>query len=533
MHGENADSDVSIYRKIKFYPKTMSILLFTFYVIFIVLAVAKFSYDWPDNDDFGTVKWYHGVFVSHEYNAFDVIKAHEEIHPIGAQLAVTLTLFYELGMHFIVAIWFNIIIILTSAALLVIYLANFYRTSIVKLLLPLSVVALSFHPVQTTHLIWAFEMGWFIINSVLLCNALLLEKWGFKAAPLVLALLIFASFASAHACILWVCAALHIGIISDFRHKYVGISFFVTGFCLNIVGVIYSSQAKPEAANPLNYLDMLYYLISILGTMFSTRSESALFILGLIVFFCVTFQFLQYVLNRDRSELDRVALVFTAASLGFLAIFARGRYQYGLSWALDDFHMGPLLVPLLLGLVLAAFRSYDRGGSSYGVKTLSAAVAVFILASVPISLPYMFERGSSMAAREALAMHVACNPGYSRYIIEQANIAPGYYDLIESQLPHIRHLCRSDVSEITLMLKGLRAKYSPDAAPRPEVQDALVALWEVYATHDDLLRAFPPASPDSPDTLVEWAKEDALNGSPYEPERLLQYSAIFQSLTTN
>jgi hypothetical protein len=530
MPGQDVENDVLLFRKANFYPKAISIFLFLSYLLLIGSAVAKFASDWPDNDDFGTVKWYQQVLVSHESNAVDVVKAHEEIHPIGAQLAITLVLFYSFGVHFIIAIWFNAIIILVSATLLVACLSGLYHDSIVKLLLPLSVLALSFHPVQTTHLIWAFEMGWFIINSALFCNALLLEKWGFKATPFVLAFLLLGSFASAHACILWVGAALHVGIIRDFRHKYVCLISSFIGFCLNIAGVIYSSQAKPEAVNHVNYMDMFYYFVSLLGSMFSTRSENALFILGLIVLSCILFQVLQYAVKRSRSELERIALVFTVASMGFLAVFAAGRYQYGLSWALDDFHMGPLLVPLLLGVTLAAFRSYDRADSSFVVKALSAGVAVFILASVPFSLPYMLERGGSMAARAALAMHVACNPGYSRYIIENANIAPGYYDLIEDQLTYIQHLCRSDAPKVTLLLQGLRARYLHEAASRPQVQDALTALWEVYATHDDLQNAYPPNSSDSPDALVAWARDDALEGSVYEPERLSQYSAIFQSL---
>ncbi len=508
------------------YVTTGSVVLSVFLIIYFIY---KYTFDWPYNDDFGSVEWYQGLFFDHKYGFLDAAMAHEGVHPIGIHLLTTLLLFSIFGVHFNIVIAFDILFMLATAIGLCVYVYKNYTSAVAKIFAPFLIMIFSFHPVQTTHLVWAFEMGWFIINCALYINAMAVEVWRHKAIPVVLLLLIASAFASAHACILWICVIIHIALMQDFRHKYVFVGLLLTGFILNVIAIMHGDDSRGFSINPHNIVELSVYFLSLVGSSFSTRSNTALLILGSMITILTIVFVARSIWNRAPSGIERVALVFMFGAVGFLLTFTKGRYQYGLPWAIEDFHMGPMLVPLLIGLMLYAFRLYDEAGSSNAVKILSVASIVFVASSVPVSIPFMLERGEGMLRKDALAMHVACNSGYSKYIIESANIAVGYYNLIERQIPYLKHLCTSLKPDVVLMLEEMRAKYGTDAS-RPEIEDALTALWEVYATHLDLIAAFPPNAPDSASRLLEWARGDAIGGSVYEPKKLQEFSSIYQSI---
>jgi len=236
-------------------------------------------------------------------------------------------------------------------------------------------------------------------------------------------------------------------------------------------------------------------------------------------------------LSAPKTAALRMAVVLISASAGFLLLFAAGRYQYGLPWALAAFHMGPLLVPALLGLLLALANAFDHAATRSRRSLAGCGVLLaFLTLSVGSALPYALARGQLNLTREGLAKHVFCSAGYSRYVIASANIADGYYDLIASDRLALQHLCAQREPARVLVLARPPILFEAMIGKRPELHDSLIKVWEIYITHMDLVRSFPPEDPDAARRLLQWAKSTATQGASYDGGIVAALNPVLQTI---
>jgi hypothetical protein len=270
--------------------------------------------------------------------------------------------------------------------------------------------------------------------------------------------------------------------------------------------------------------NFVVYFVSLLGGAFCTRDPRLLEILGAAVL-ALTVVVVTIASRTPRSTIDRMVLVLSFGSLGFLLLFAKGRYQNGLPWALAEFHFGPLLVPLLMALALAGLQFAD--GRDLLRKLGGVAIVVFIGASIVSSVPYMFARGGEAETKQALAMHVTCNDGYSRYVVANLNLNLGMYGMFERSRKYLMPLCTTREPARAIAIEHIPDRLAAMANGDANKKAAISSLWDVYMTHFDLQRV---VAPNDVEGLLNFAKQNARSGSHYAPEALERYAPVFLSL---
>ena len=142
-------------------------------------------------------------------------------------------------------------------------------------------------------------------------------------------------------------------------------------------------------------------------------------------------------------------------------------------------------------------------------------------------MPMAIAHGQETLTRQAFGMHVTCTPGYSRNMVERANITEGFYDAIMADFPLLRHLCTDQEPASAIRLERLPEYFVKMSENDPELRSALQGLWEVYATHLDLQRAFPAGHEAD---VIQFAINDARGGSHYTKEILPDYAGVFLKL---
>ena len=505
-----------------------AILLCLSYFIFVCFAIRHYSFDWPHNDDYENIHWYVNYFIDHTWSLSDLIARHNGSHLMGFQVIFTVTIFKIFGISFLNIIYCNIIIISLTALMMLLYSRKFFSSSLSYMLLPLLILIMAFHPVQTNHLTWAFEFGWFCINFFLIANVLIVERLRFVGLPLLLLSLLCASFCSAQSAGLWPVAALHIFLLRDYRFRLPCAALLLGGFIVDVATILIITPHGEGVLDIKSVSDLLTFFLSMFGGMFAVRDIAVLVPLGALIFLGSVGFMGQLLLRKQRSGLDRAIIVLIFAVICYMAILVKGRYQNGLPSILAQFHMGPLLVPLLFALTLKALSLYEQEPPALRTKAAGLGLVLFLLASVGVSVPYALERGRDTLNKEALAMHVMCNPGYSPYIIENANITQGFYAILMDNFPRLSHLCTDREPASVRPLESLPADYVSMSENDPALRAALADLWDVYATHFDLQRAFPPDQAKK--MLLDLAVTGAKAGQIYAPEILQQHVETFKRL---
>jgi hypothetical protein len=501
--------------------------------VFWVIGARGFN--WPHNEDFILAEWYRHLVLEHDWSLSQLLATHNLNHPLAFQAAVSTLLFMATGIDFIALIKTTAAMLLLTGAALSLDIGRGLSRPAARAAIVVGVPLLMFHPVQTNHLLWAFEFGWFFITCSMVWNALLIERCGVIGTAIAFLTSVLAAFSSGHGFVLWLTGAAHLAL-KQTGHARAAVAMFLGAFVLN-VAVLSRLAAEPSADIRLSAADapgFMLYTIQLFGMPFSVRSHRWLLCLGISTIVLAAALVARSWRSGLRHEPTRIGLVLILGSVVEVVAFAIGRYKYGLAWVLSQMHAGPLLVPLLLGMLILAM---DTGESTPGRTPLWSAtsmlVPVFLVASVISSIPYGLQRAAESQTRAALAMHVSCGDSEQKYLLERLNIGAGFYDMIRGDLPLIRHLCGQAEPERVRRLEELPDDYASMIRKDASFEAPLRDLWQVYLAHFDLQRAFPPDKSTTPARLLEFARYDATSGSLYDPDKLLAHRQFFESYSGN
>lgn len=498
------------------------------FIFLVFIVVRRFSFDWPHVDDWQSVDWYRNYVSSGNLNLKDMFGLRNGSHPIGFQVFVSTILFKYFGFSFIPLIYAQLVIMALGATLLGVMVFREISAGFVRVLAPFLVLVVFFHSVQVEHVTWGYEIGWFLINFFLMLNIFLVERYREKSLVLVLFALVLAGFCSAHAAALWVVAALHWTLVVKGRARLLGGSFFLLGFFVYAFVIYAITPIEVGGGRVFRSLEFVQYYISLFGAVYATRDGFALAGVGFGVVLLAGVALWHSFHAFENSRLHRLVIALIVGGGVFLLLFVKGRYQHGLPWAVAKFHFGPMLVPVMLGLLLYSFTLMKQSISCARVRASGLCIVVFLVVGAGYSFINFIEQGGENLRKQGVAMHVMCNPGFSVRLIEESNIAAGYYGYLMSRFDGVKHLCTSNAPDVARPLFSVPVLYQMLSEKRPELREPLIALWEVYATHFDLQRAFPSYRPD---LVLNFAIQDAKNGGEYDRAGLGVYRDIFGALS--
>jgi len=496
-------------------------------VAFMAIVAAAFAFglryqfNWGMNDDFAFVDWYRDFLVNHKMSLWTLLSIRDGPHPIGSEALLSVGIFALTGFSFTVLVIANFSLVALGSLLVAVNCAGEWKTKSAYILSFVAIPALAFQPTQTNHLLWPFELGWFMITFLLMMNICLLEWLRAHGLLLVALSCLVATFCSAHGVFLWLLAAAHCLLLRDIGRRFVWAAFLVAAF---LIAVVLVSNANDASVKWLQAVDISKYFIDLYGSLFGIRDMPLLLALGVTLLGMLAacgLALVRYPLGR----IERTGLILVLGSLMFVAAFSLGRFKYGLPWVLDRFHAAPLLMPFGLGLALLSLRIFDIPAFS---KAIAIFPCLFLLASTITSAPYALQRARESLVSRAVAMHLSCTPGTDETILIAANSLQGNVDLMRRSLPTLQPLCAAAMPKQVDALLEFPQTFADMIVANAEAVQPLHALWDAYITHDDLMRAFPIADPHSALRLLAWAHDNARSGSKYGNGLLRKYESFFK-----
>jgi len=495
----------------------------------VLLAIGKYSFNWPIFEDFIIFDVYNKYVVTHDIDTYGLLfSTFNVVHPIGFQSLVTSLMVSAFGPNAIAMVYF--IAVLNGLCALFLYLAIRCEKSrgINLLFFPL-IILLLFHPTQTNHLLWPFELGWFLITAFAFANIYCIERFGARALPLIVLTASCASLCSAHGIFLWLGAAFQFFLKAKKPQAYIAPALLLIAFFIS-VWLLKKHMSSAEGGFSLHELPQLFiYTTHLYGSIFGIRDPQLLLPAGLCLEALAAIQIGLMLFRRGPlSALERTSLTLFFTSFLMLAAFGIGRMQNGLPWVLDKFHAAPLIVPTLVALAVAAgARLEGKGLLVWGRRGLAAVTVVFLGASIVSSLPFMTTMGSEARLHRGLAKHITCSHEASPYLLELINGGPGYLDLIKRDMPLLEPLCAQAVPQDIADAAAFPAAFSEIISRNPAAEEPLKTLWEVYLSHFDLRRAFGAVPAQTPSLLLDFARQDARTGSRYESVALKRHQDYF------
>lgn len=491
-----------------------------------LLVVRHYAFNWAHNDDLEALDWYRDVFITKSRSIWDTWAIRHGPHPMGLQALITFALYRTAGvslMHELELIW---LVVLGCALVAWLSVRRSINGRLAGILAPAILILIAFHPVQINHLTWGFEIGWFLLNFFLILNIYLLETKRFSATSAVLLVLAVASFCSAQSVALWLVAAAHCCLLPHDRLKIPSIVLLLIGLVADAIAIIHISGG--EGGFVIRSLpDFVVYALAMFGGYFGRREIPVLVLAGIMSIAMAAGCLIWAVRVRRLDGPGRVVSVLILATTIDLLLFTKGRYQLGLPWSLSEFHMGPFLIPMLLAFAITGLLLCS-GAHGKPIRLVAGlALMGAPLVSMVVAIPYMRIEGSQSQTQRAIAMHATCHPGYSTWLVENANATTGADFIIERVKPELLAMCSDKEPARARLLEREPAYFVQLGKNHTEVAAALSDLWEVYMTHFDLQRAFS----DDPKILLEWAGNNARNGSQYAPEKLAAHAAVFNALS--
>jgi hypothetical protein len=382
-------------KKIRRHPLANA-FLFGYGLCFLLCILAGmlclfYSTNWPRAEDL--------QFIDHLRTAEQGLRSWASLlvtswnvdHPVGLQMVLVTALWQATGINFI-AISIANYAILTATALLLLWATKdeTKRAFLVPaILLPLA----AFHPSQMNHLIWPYEMGWFLITFILVLNAVAIERfrWPVLWATLGCAL---ASYASAHGRLLWLIAAAHVLAATRNRSRLLIATAFFTVFIL-------FATTSPRHTDTPDLLTLIMYILRLPGSLFGIRSEPWLLLCSALLIAP-----LACLLAKSRNTpATRISAALILASALFIAAFSVGRAIHGLPWALGRFHATPLFVPAMFGAIILAGTAIGSGGLR---RWIGAALCLIFTTSATTALPYARQRGLENLAFSKTGRRLVC-----------------------------------------------------------------------------------------------------------------------------
>ncbi|MFG1395492.1 hypothetical protein [Roseixanthobacter pseudopolyaromaticivorans] len=480
----------------KCYPYLALSLGFT--LIFLFISVYKFN--WPYIDDFNIAKWYDELYISKTNTVFNMLFfTRNGPHFVGLFSVISAAIFHFYGIDYTKIVLCSLFCLFLSSILIYFTVRKSFEGRL-NLALPIIIVLLIFQPTQIKHILWAFELSWFLVTLFLFLNLYLVERSG-KWIVLTPFFALLACFCSFQGFFLLPTLALHLALKKTAPYRLALIILSLAVFVIMIAASLRSS-ADSTHVSLQQAPAIAMYTISVIGGTFGLRDPTASFLLGLGILACAATLCVSVARKVfDLSVVDRVALVLVGASLLMIAAFSLGRFQYGLPWALFSFHAAPLLIPMLLGIALWSMNQTMVSGSAIMVLP-----AVYVLASWVVAVPYAVKFAASFRDRQQVALVITCTPTTSLEYATRVNIGSlDFISLVESTLPILKPLCAQPLPERVVRMATFPELYNQIIAKNPDARGPLEALWQLYFTRADLVEAFQVESPTRAKDLLNWA----------------------------
>lgn len=500
-------------------------------VVRIFRFLSTYAVNWPHIDDFISIDWYNDIVNKGMLDVHYLLyTAHDNIHPLATQALISTAVFDARGVDYKFLIILNAVVVLSSALTLSYLSFKFMGVRFLTVLESFALLLVFFHPIQISHLLWAFELGWFLVNMILVVNAALIESSLKYRMAVVLSLCFLGAFCSAQGAALWVAAGLHIALRDLRASRYWLPIFFLLG-SLNIAFVVSLSTDHIPKLLMADSLPFFVYFLQLLGALFSKPKHTQLLLHGILVGVSTVILLFHSLRSRHASAIQRTASVLILTSLMFLLQFAYGRYQYTIDWAVGDFHVATLLIPLLAGIVVSSSEWFlSAKVQSKASRMAVLAPCLYVVASVFYSLHFANKFAKESKVERELARHFGCQENAPPYVDYSLNLGVQYKVGYLRVKPFLRGLCKGLDSEPTRRLVIYPPAFTRLAAERPETRQALDALWQVYLTDFGLMRAFPSSDPKRGERLLDFAVSQARAGSHYAPELLKAYEPVFLSI---
>lgn len=221
-------------------------------VVYIALVAAcmvflvNASFNWGQAEDFLMIDWYRRVVLTGEWGAIDILSVKNGPHPLAFQVALVVGFYSLAGPGFTSVVVLSGVIVAATALAAYVTVADDLPTRGQKLLALCALVVLFFHPAQTNHLLWAFEVGWFAIPLFLVLALLALQRAKGVGPYLAVLFCLLASFSSGHGAFTWLAVA----VLLALQRRLLWAWVFVVGF-LAFSAASFSGSTRARIALPM------------------------------------------------------------------------------------------------------------------------------------------------------------------------------------------------------------------------------------------------------------------------------------------
>lgn len=480
-------------------------------LIVFALFIWTYAFNFPYREDYILADW-HRASLAGKMSLIEIINQRNVVHPLGAMAAFTIALFAAFGVNFNLIVACNAVL-LVAAQYLIFLSVRPLKTPFLTGVAALTILIIGLHASQTNHLLWPFELCWFIITLCLAVNVFLVERLSTRWLWLVALPAMIASFSSAHGIFLWPAALFHIVLKYNWRNVWPTLALLAIGAAFWFVAI--SKLAPPdEVQHPIVAIpEIVRFFVGLIGgTAFGVKHEQFAVYLGIATGGLTALIFLLLYFKQPKSPAARVGATLAVASLLMLAAFSLGRFSYGLIWAFGSFHAGTQSMPLLLGIGIISLALLEH----FKIRYLSALSLLFVLLATFSATTYGLQRGFDSRNERATAMHYTC-AGSSPYLYAELNgfnlQQPHNIELIRRTEPFWRDLCGQPLPKMASLLVDQPILFKEISAANPDAAKPLDDLWQVYIANYFLLHAFSLAEPDGPKRILQFFRSNAVNGT--------------------
>ncbi|MGF7136725.1 hypothetical protein P3T40_008238 [Paraburkholderia sp. EB58] len=506
----------------------------------LAIWLAHYGPHWPLRDSYGYF-YYLDRLHDGKLSFLDFLNMRDNEHLVAFHVSVAmlfLTVFTGATFPMVVA----------NAALLLAFGAMIYATSResvanlkVRTALAFLICVAILNPSQTSYLLWEFQIWLYIDMFFLAANVLLIERYGFKAYPIVVLTCLLASFCAAPGSFLWLAAGVHMLYVSvvgiNRGHTKRGAIIFISHICVFLLVTWLLLLGKygvpPHHANNgflSGMLGHVTYGVTIIGGGFGIRNPSIALALGAFALVAWLVGMAASARGGFATALDRTAFITGGVSLLWAAAFVVGRESFGIAWAFGGFHASAMLIPFYVSIGLYAVSLWQH--SALSLRIAAPALAVICAASSFAAVPFGHERSVEIKLNSLLAASEECGNLDLPFDVKlrlnglEGPLRNAYGDLARQRVKLCAH--QPDLTGAIALVR-LPLFFNELSGDDVRTAHALRTLWYVYLTHGDLQAAFPFADPANPQKLLRWAAGDAQTGSTYDQTVLGPYAEVYKS----
>jgi hypothetical protein len=402
---------------------------------------------------------------------------------------------------------------------------------------------------QHSNLLWAFQTAWFMVTLFLAITLTCLHMaknhegsadehyWISLAASSAL----LASFTSAQGVIVWFAGAVYLmaGERIQFRDYFrsrinrlwmtaavlAGGAFVTVWLMKGGGGAVGGGEFSMRA--------FAYIFVGIHGTFFGDFGVLGVACLGVVMLAFVALALIKALTAQDRNGYALpVALI--AFGLVFVLLIAVGRAKFGIDAARESRYSAYTLITYFGALTIFLHRDNDMDGK--GLIGLGAALFPMIVVVAFFTSTYNavlkgidWRRSQGLSAATLLNFREAPNFALERMLFGDAGLVRKNAEFLESY----RLGLFGDSDAIPAAVKSYADM--PQSLliwldRYPDRKAAILRVWWVYKSGNDLLLAFEPMSNDFADRLMMWAYGASRDGGHYLSIHLKDFATDLEAM---